>query len=341
MVLNLKEKYKLQTKTSTRRIFLVLLPFLIFIISFYIGPYKIGLKDFFKILLLPLSKNPEGLDPMTINMIWIVRFPRILACLLVGSALALAGACFQSILRNPLADPYTLGVSNGSAFGAALAIILSLSILKVQTLAISFGIFSIFLTFLMSAQSKSLSSLILSGMLVSAFFSSLVSFIKFVADPFEKLPHIVYWLMGSMASIDLKDLQNILPVYLISLLVILLYSWRINILGLGQIQAESFGINAKRDRTIIIFVASVITALSVSISGIIAWIGIVVPHMARLLVGNDFRKLAPASISLGASFLMVVDNVCRSISAMEIPLGVITGLVGIPMFLYFIRRERK
>lgn len=173
-------------------------------------------------------------------------------------------------------------------------------------------------------------------MLVSALFSSLVSLIKFVADPFEKLPQIIYWLMGTMVGINYSKIISILPAYLIAMFIIFLYRWRINVLSMGDVQAKSFGIDVKKDRMVVIITSTLITSLVVSISGIIGWVGIVIPHLARILVGPDFRKLMPVSISLGISYLLIIDDICRSLTSMEIPIGVVTGIIGIPVFVYFI-----
>lgn len=263
--------------------------------------------------------------------------PRIIGAVLVGAGLSVSGAVFQCIFKNPLADPYTLGVSNGAGFGAAVAIVLSVSSLSVQSFAMAFGIFAVFLTFLLSIKNnKSTVTLILSGMLVSALFSSLVSLIKFVADPFEKLPQIIYWLMGTMVGINYSKIISVLPAYIIAMLIIYLYRWRINVLSMGDVQAKSFGIDVKKDRMVVIIASTLLTALVVSISGIIGWVGIVVPHLARLLVGPDFRKLMLVSISLGISYLLIIDDICRSLTSMEIPIGVVTGIIGIPVFVYFI-----
>ena len=182
--------------------------------------------------------------------------------------------------------------------------------------------------------------MILSGMLVSAFFSSLVALLKFTADPQEKLPQIVYWLMGSLASVKFDGLLLILPAYLAALTLLFLYRWRINILSMGEQEAQSMGVAVRRDRAVIILAATLVTALVVSSSGIIGWVGIIIPHLARMIVGPDFRRLMPVSASLGIVYLLVIDDLCRTLTALEIPIGVITGIVSIPIFIYFILRKK-
>lgn len=193
---------------------------------------------------------------------------------------------------------------------------------------------------IVSRQRTSTVTLILSGMLIGSLLSSLVSLLKFVADPTEKLPQIVYWLMGSLSGVSAEKLLMILPLYVVSMGALFLYRWRANALALGDAEARSFGINVARDRTIIIAACSVATAVTVSVSGIIGWVGIVVPHLARMIVGPDFRRLLPASMSLGVCYLIAIDDLCRTVAAFEIPIGVITGIIGVPLFLYFIYRRK-
>ena len=321
---------------------LVLFPFLCILVSLTIGAYTVPPDHLAAILLSPLS----GQDLTTIPhvetaMVLDVRLPRIVGAALAGCALAAAGGVFQALFGNPLASPYTLGVSNGAGFGAALAIVLSASPLFIQASALIFGLLSIGLTFLLAGrQLRTTVTIILAGMLVSAFFSSLVALIKFTADTEEKLPQIIYWLMGSFAGLSWQTLLPILPLFFMSLLVLWLYRWRINILSLGTQEARSFGINVGRDRTAVILAATFVTALTVSAAGIIGWVGIVIPHLARMAAGPDFRRLLPYSMAMGACYLLLIDDLCRSLTALEIPIGVITGLVSIPIFLYFIIRKK-
>lgn len=319
----------------------ILLPILCVVVSLGLGAYHIPFSDVVRILCGLVSGGDTVDSTMARGIVLDVRLPRILGALMVGAGLAMSGAVFQGLFGNPLADPYTLGVSNGAGFGAALGIVSSLPSIGVQLSAMAFGIGAVGLTFLLSARGRKASvTLILSGMLVSALFSSLVSLIKFTADPLEKLPEIVFWLMGSLAGISYKKLVLILPLYVVSMGVMLLFRWRINVLSMGSREAKSFGVNVKRDRMIVILACSVLTALVVSVSGIIGWVGIVIPHIARMIVGPDFRKLLPACASLGMCYLLVIDDLCRTLTSMEIPIGVITGIIGIPLFVYFICKKK-
>ena len=323
-------------------ILFVLLPLACILYSLTLGAYHISPTHVYQILLADFTGVlPPDVTAMEVSMIYDVRLPRILGAVVAGCGLAVAGGVFQALFGNPLASPYTLGVSNGAGFGAALAIVLSLPAAGVQMAALAFGIVSVGLTFLLAGHKRGASvTMILSGMLVSAFFSSLVALLKFTADPQEKLPQIVYWLMGSLASVKFDGLLLILPAYLAALTLLFLYRWRINILGMGEQEAQSMGVAVRRDRAIIILAATLVTALVVSISGIIGWVGIVIPHLARMIVGPDFRRLMPVSASLGIVYLLVIDDLCRTLTALEIPIGVITGIVSVPIFVYFILRKK-
>ncbi len=306
---------------------LVALPILAVIVSLAVGAYGISPLDVCRILWCGATGQEFAADPMAASIVWQTRLPRILSAALVGAGLSVAGAVFQGVFRNPLASPYTLGISNGAGFGAALGIVAGLSMIAVQLFAIGFGLLTVALTFLVASRSKRSSvTLVLAGMLISSLFSSLVSLLKFVADPTEKLPQIVYWLMGSFSGSNYGKLAMILPLYLAAMAVVFAFRWRLNVLSVGDVEARSFGVDVRRDRSVVIVCASVLAALGVSVSGIIGWVGIVVPHFARMLTGPDNRKLIPASASLGAAYLL--------------PIGVVTGIIGVPVFLYFIYRKK-
>ncbi len=320
----------------------ILLPILCIFVSLALGAFRVPVTHVFQILWGHLTGSiPAEITSLEASIVWDVRLPRILGAVAAGCGLSMAGGVFQALFGNPLADPYTLGVSNGAGFGAALAIVLSFSAMLIQVSALLFGLISVGLTFLLAGRKRRAPvTMILSGMLVSAFFASLVSLLKFTADPQEKLPQIVYWLMGSLAGLRYTRLLVIFPGFLAASVVLFLYRWRINILSMGNREAKSLGLNVRRDRAVVILAATLLTALVVSISGIIGWVGIVIPHLARMIVGPDFRKLLPVSASLGTCYLLVIDDLCRTLSAQEIPIGVITGIIGIPIFLYFILREK-
>lgn len=320
----------------------VLLPLACVLFSLTLGAYHISVPHVFQILCADFTGVlPADVTPMEVSMICDVRLPRIAAAVLAGCGLAVAGGVFQALFGNPLASPYTLGVSNGAGFGAALAIVLSAPAALIQASALAFGIISVGLTFLLAGRRQGASvTMILSGMLVSAFFSSLVALLKFTADPEDKLPQIVYWLMGSLASVRCDGLVLVLPAYLAAFVLLALYRWRINILSMGEQEAHSMGVSAARDRALIILAATLLTSLVVSFSGIIGWVGIVIPHLARMITGPDFRRLMPVSASLGIVYLLVIDDLCRTLTSLEIPIGVITGIVSIPIFIYFILKKK-
>lgn len=322
-------------------IVLILLPVALFLVSLSLGSYNVSPADVCQIIWCKLTGQTPPQDALTVNVVWTVRLPRVCAAALVGTGLSVAGAVFQGIFKNPLASPYTLGVSNGAGFGAGLAIIFSFGAFGIQLFAIGFGLAAVGLTFLIAARGrKDTVTLVLAGMLVGALFSSLVSLLKFVADPTEKLPQIVYWIMGSLSGVTFAEIARILPLYVICLAAVFAFRWRINVLSVGDQEAKSFGINVRRDRGIIITASSMLTALVVSISGIIGWVGIVIPHLSRMLVGPDFRRLIPTAVSLGICYLLVIDDICRTLTSSEIPIGVITGIIGVPMFLYFIYKKK-
>lgn len=312
----------------------VALPVSLALVSAAIGAFPIEIPQ---ILAALVGKA----DPQTATVLYVVRFPRIGSAALVGAALAGAGAVYQAIFHNPLSSPYTLGVANGAGFGAALAIVLGASSVLVQVSAVGWAVVSVALTFLLAKASRSGPvTLILAGMLVGAFFASLVSFLKFVADPYEKLPQIVFWLMGSISSISTSQLASILPALLGATVVLSALLWRLNAISFDDKFARSIGINVSRERGIALFAASILAAVVISVAGIVGWVGVVIPHFARMIVGNDMREVFGASLSMGATMLLGIDLLARTLTSGELPLGVLTGIVGVPVFLFLIVRGR-
>lgn len=328
-----------QNKEVITFLLLVILPIILFFASFLIGRYPISPVDVVKTILSPIFPQLKVSQTIT-TIVFEIRLPRIIAAFAVGSALALAGTSFQSIFKNPLVSPDLLGVSNGAGFGAALAIILSSSNFLIQILAFVFGIISVSITYLISRAYKAggILVLVLSGVAISAFFNALISCIKFVADPQDKLPEIIYWLMGSLSSVTIDKLIMITIPFVIGIIILLLLRWQMNILAMGDEEAQSLGLNPIRIRLLIIAGCTLLTSAAVSISGIIGWIGLIIPHMARMIVGPDNRILIPASLSLGASFLLLVDNLSRAVIPIEIPIGILTSVIGVPIFLYLLKR---
>ena len=274
------------------------------------------------------------------TIVFEIRLPRIIGAIVVGACLAISGAAFQSIFKNPLVSSDLLGVSNGAGFGAALAILISGANIITQIFAFVFGLISVTTTYLISRTYKAggILVLVLSGVAISAFFNALISAIKFIADPDDKLPEIVYWLMGSLASINADKLIMIVIPVIIGLVILLLLRWHMNLLAMGDEEAQSLGLNPSRIRLLIIAGCTLLTSAAVSISGIVGWVGLIIPHMARMIVGPDNRILLPASLSLGASFLLLVDNISRAVISIEIPIGILTAIIGVPIFLYLLKR---
>lgn len=320
-------------------ILLIFLPLILFFTSFLLGRYPISPIDVINTILCPIFPQLE-VSPTITTIVFEIRLPRILAAIVVGAALAMAGAAFQSIFKNPIASPDLLGVSNGAGFGAALAILISGAGVVTQMFAFAFGIISVSVTYLISRAYKAggILILVLSGVAISAFFSALISTIKFIADPDDKLPEIVYWLMGSLASITIDQLIMIIIPIIVGTIILLTLRWHMNLLAMGDEEAQSLGLNPTRLRLLIIAGCTLLTSAAVSVSGIIGWMGLIIPHMARMIVGPDNKILIPASLSFGASFLLLIDNISRAIISIEIPIGILTAIIGVPIFLYLLKR---
>lgn len=307
-------------------------------ISFALGRYPISLKELGGILLSKVVPVEPFWTARMETVLFSVRLPRILLACMVGCCLSAAGASYQGIFQNPMASPDILGASAGAAFGAALAILLDVGTQMVTFSAFFFSLVSIGLVWVVSrkARGKKLLGLILSGIMISSLFQAGTSFVKLVADPNNQLPAITYWLMGSLSGARMNDVLFAMIPMGIGLIPLLLLRWRINILTLGDEEARTMGINVSGIRLVVIICATLITAAAVSVSGTIGWVGLVIPHLSRRLVGNNYRHLMPASLLFGALFLLIVDNVSRNLLATEIPIGILTAFVGAPFFLYLI-----
>ena len=329
-------------------VFLVALVILVFFVSLFMGRYAIEPVTVITILLagindaLPFSivNIPQTWPDVMNTVILRIRLPRIFAAMLVGAGLAISGASFQGLFRNPLVSPSILGVAAGAGFGAALGILLSDSTMVVQVLAFVFGIISVAATYLLSRVYKTTTTtlvLVLSGIIVGAFFTALISLSKYVADPDEELPAIVFWLMGSLADVSTSDLFWVGATIITGSAVLMLIRWRINILAMGEDEAKSLGVNTRLMTGVIIVAATFITAAAVCIAGLVGWVGLVVPHIARMLVGPDYKKILPVSIMIGAAYLLAVDDIARTLTTAEIPLGILTAIIGAPVFAYLLR----
>ncbi len=323
---------------------LLLIPLIfLFLFSFLIGRYPISPQDVFLVLsskIFPINVNiPPTLD----TVIFQIRFPRIMAAMLVGAALSVAGASFQGLFRNPLVAPDKLGVSAGAGFGASLAILLGTGALIIQGFAFVGGLIAVSLTYIISRTFKgtSMLTLVLCGIAIESFFGALIALSKYVADPFLQLPTIVFWLLGSLAAVTNQQLLFVAPPIIIGMIILLLIRWRINVLSMGEEEAQTLGIDTRRLQIIIIVCCTVLTASSVSICGIIGWVGLVIPHVCRIIVGPDHKVLLPASIIVGAIFLLIIDDISRTLTTVEIPLGILTAIIGAPFFLYLLRKSKE
>ncbi|MFA5612877.1 MAG: iron ABC transporter permease [Methanoculleus sp.] len=341
-----------------------LLPVALFIFSLFFGRYMMDPVETLRILIigsantlldwgssllsilsdqqviLPSFEQTWGASEQTV--IFRIRLPRVVAAMLVGGGLSIAGASFQGLFRNPLVSPDILGVSAGAGFGAALGILLSGNPMVIQVSAFVFGIVAVSVAYCIgrTVGRGSTLVLVLGGIIVGSLFSAFISLTKYVADPYDTLPAIVFWLMGSLSAVSNADIIAIAPPILIGSLCLFLVRWRINLLAVGEEEARALGVDTKWMTMVLVIASTVVTASAVCISGIIGWVGLVVPHIGRMLVGPDFRKLIPVSAVLGASFLLIVDDIARTLSAAEIPLGILTALVGAPFFAYLLTRKK-
>ena len=275
-------------------------------------------------------------------VIFCVRIPRICMSLICGAGLAVAGAAFQALFSNPLATADTLGCANGASFGAALGILLGFHSFGVEISALLFGMFSVVLVFLVTKtkenENRSMMMIILGGMVISTLFSSLVSLIKYVADPNDVLPVITFWLMGSFSNATMKSLLQAGGIILAGILLLYMMRYRLNILSLSEEEAKSLGVDIKKSRAIVILSASMSTASVVSMCGVIGWVGLLIPHIARMLFGNNNVRVIPACIVIGALFMVVVDTFARCMTAAEIPVSILTSVIGAPVFLLLLRK---
>ncbi|MFA5613893.1 MAG: iron ABC transporter permease [Methanoculleus sp.] len=344
-----------------RFILLVLAAASCVIVSFIVGRFSIGISDAVLILLSPIAHfvmsvdlpilgdiihillSPilpvmETWDDAMYSVVFNIRLPRILAAFLVGAALSTAGAAYQGMFQNPLVSPDILGASAGAGFGAALAIYFYLGTGAITIFAFAGGLVAVGTAYAVSRLTRGNPTLgmVLAGILVGSLFSASTSYIKLVADTNDQLPAITYWLMGSLAGATMEDVYFAGVVIIIGLIPLYLLRWRMNVLTLGEDEAKSMGINTHLLRLIVILCATLVTAVAVSISGIIGWVGLVIPHFCRMIFGYDYRRVIPAAVIMGGGFLLLVDDFARTIATTEVPLGILTSFVGAPIFAYLL-----
>ncbi|WP_011392937.1 FecCD family ABC transporter permease [Neomoorella thermoacetica] len=326
-----------------REIALPALPLLVFLLSFPLGRYTISPGQLLTILAAKVFPIEPTWPATMETVVFQVRLPRIIAAMLVGAALATAGAAYQGMFKNPLVSPDILGASAGAGFGAALAIYFSLGVVGIQVSSFLFGLLAVFLAYALSSRIRHDPALVLvlAGILTGTLFSAGTSLIKYLADPYDKLPAITFWLMGSLASISPRDVYAALVPVLLGIIPLYLLRWRLNVLSLGEEEARALGLETARLRLIVILCSTLMTAACVSISGMIGWVGLLVPHLARMVVGPNYKVLLPATILMGSAYLLLVDDLARVLATVEIPLGILTALIGAPFFLYLLQHTRR
>jgi iron complex transport system permease protein len=314
------------------------------VVAFSVGRFPVTPAELLAVLWSKLTGTPHGLPASVDTVVVNVRGPRIAAAILVGAALAAAGAAYQGLFRNPLVSPDILGVSTGAALGAVVGIYLSVGVVAIQTLAFVVGLGAVAVVYAVGAALRRhdpILVLVLAGIVIGTLLGSCVSLLKYLADPYNQLPAITFWLLGSLASVTLGDVGAVAPSVVLGLVPLVLLRWRMNVMTLGEDEARALGVDTRRLRLAVVAAATLMTAGVVSISGVVGWIGLLVPHLARFLVGPDFRRLLPASILLGAGYLLAVDTLARTLARIEIPLGVLTAFIGAPFFIWVLAASRR
>ncbi|HEY1541206.1 MAG TPA: iron ABC transporter permease [Xanthobacteraceae bacterium] len=328
-----------------RGVFLLLLAVLAaaLALELAVGPYPLRVADVSHAILRVLGLE-SGLPTPGEIAFGRVRLPRVVAGLLVGAALSGAGATYQTLFRNPLVSPDILGVAAGAGLGAVVGILLSLPVAGIQALAFAGGLSTVAVVYLIAAALRGHDRtlvLVLGGVVVGALAGAAISLVKIMADPYDQLPAITFWLLGSLAGVKMSDLAIAAPLVAAGLVPLVLYRWRIGVLSLGDDEARALGVDVRRLRGLVIAAATLMTASVVAIAGVIGWIGLMMPHIARMLIGPNFARLLPASMLLGAAFMLIVDTVARDIARVETPLGILTAVLGAPFFLWLLARGKK
>jgi iron complex transport system permease protein len=322
--------------------FLILLAALLLAIT--VGRYPIGTVDLFNLLTAKLTGRAVEVPAAVSSVIWHVRGPRVIAAALIGAALAVSGAAFQGLFRNPLVSPDLLGASSGAALGAVLGIYFSLGVFVIEFFAFAGGLVAVAAVYLIGSATSSRDPvlvLVLTGVVIGALLGAGVGLIKYVADPYNQLPAMTFWLLGSLAAINDHDLLPLFGPVALGTSILVILRWRMNVMSLPDEEARALGLSSGPLRIVIIAAATLVTSASVAAAGIIGWVGLVVPHIARALVGPDFSRLIPAAALLGGGFLLLIDTVARTATPIEIPLGILTALIGTPFFIWLLASVSK
>lgn len=332
------------TYKGVKPLLLILILFVSLVIALTSGKYSLTLDELYRLFASLFSSQVDVSDPRNETVFWQIRFPRTLAAIIIGGALSIAGAAYQGMFRNPLVSPDILGVSAGAGVGAVVGIFFGQSLIYIQLAAFIGGLITVAVVCFiarLARQHDPILSLVLVGVAISAICGSAISLMKILADPYTQLPSITFWLLGGLSSITQEDILSVLPLMIIGIIPLLLLRWRMNLLSLSDEEAKSLGINVSLMRAIFIVCATLLTASAVSIAGIIGWIGLIVPHITRMIVGANFRYQLPASLAIGAIMLLITDTLARTIAAIELPLGILTSAVGAPFFLAILLQTRR
>ena len=318
---------------------LIATPLILGVLALGMGRYTISLSEIVNAFFPGVFSNNE-VEQTVKTVLFTIRTPRVILALIAGAGLSVAGASFQGLFSNPLATPDTLGVASGASFGAALGILLQLPTYGIQISAVIFGVCAVVIVYAVSQikGSSSVIMIILSGMVVGALFNAFVSLVKYIADPQDTLPAIMFWLLGSLAGTNFEKLMLGSPALAIGIIVVYVLRWRLNVMSLHEDEAKSLGTNVKMIRISIIVASTMITASVISMCGAIGWVGLLIPHVARMIFGNDNQLVIPACMGLGATYLLVIDTIARSVSAAEIPVSILTAIVGAPVFIILLRK---
>lgn len=340
----LKEIKEDNSRSIVIGVFIIVLLFFVILISFNVGRYAVSIDQVVKILFKDIFHFENTWEDVYETIVWNVRMPRIIAAILVGASLSVAGATYQGLFRNPMVSPDILGASAGASVGACFMMLLKQNGVTIQIAAFAFGLLAVSLTYSLSkAISKSADMvlmLVLCGLIVSTLFQAFVSIIKYVADTDLLLPEITYWLMGSIAKVTYKDLMFFIIPFIFGVVPIMMIRWQLNVMSFGEDEAKAMGVNVSLIRLICIICSTLLTAGVVSIAGTVGWVGLMIPHLVRFMVGPNNGKLLPMSFLTGSLFMLIVDDVCRSALAYEIPLGVLTSLIGAPFFILILYKHK-
>jgi len=315
------------------------------VVALCIGRYSIDPREAFGAVVSYLQKRMAGAGekPTAMeNVVFVLRIPRIIGAIVIGAALSLSGAVYQSVFKNPLVSPDILGVSSGASVGAATAILLGGSLLSMQLMAFAVGLLAVLLSTAIPKMLKNNSNLmlVLSGTIVGGFMCSVLGVLKFIAEEDTELSSIIYWQMGSVQSVKMDTLVYVAPIFIAGAVILVLLSWQLNILSFGENEAKTLGVNLKMLRGITIVISSMLTASAVSISGTIGWIGLIIPHLGRLCVGSDNTKMIPCAMLMGGLFLLVMDTIARTVTSLEVPLSILTGLIGAPIYAWLLWKQK-